>query len=203
MKRWWLWIVLLLSLGVNVGILLTLATGWGEGRATVPSAGPEEGAPGRIPRRSGGGPPGGPPGALPPGLREGSREPRILGDLADRLGLQGEVRDHFLSLQRGFFVRAFESRQQGFRLQEELGRELTAPEPDRERVSRLIDELADTRRALDHELAETVLATRDLLDDRQERDYLVFIRRLRERMDRPGGPGPSRWRRPETRLRPR
>lgn len=179
MRRWWLWIVLLLSLGVNAGILLTLALSGG-------SSTQDEGRPGYDRRpvrerswRSEDG-----PDSRPDGRRHG--EERILERLAERLELEGEQRERFFELQRGFFRQAFGSRQQGRRLQRELGMQLSAPEPDRQRIEELIDEQVENRRAMDRVLAETVLATRDLLDEPQESAYLDFLQRLRERMGRDG-----------------
>lgn len=190
MRRWWLWIVLLLSLGANAGILLTLAlserTASSEGDPPIESG---DAWRERTPRP--GLPPDGGPGD--PGDPEGPRgERRILERLAERFGLEGEERERFFELQRGFFQQAFRSRQQGRRLQRELGLELSAPEPDRRRIEALIDELAQTRQALDRALADTVLATRELLDEPHETEYLVFLRRLRDRMGRDGREGPRR-----------
>jgi len=194
MKRWWLWIVLLLSLGVNVGILLTLAVGGGEpgpdggpdGSGIERSRGPEGRGSGPPPDRPG---PNGPPDEI-----------RFLDRLADRFGLQGADRERFLTLQRTFFRQAFEARRQGAALQRELGRELTVEEPDRQRIEQLIDGLARNRRDLDRSLADTILQTRGLLDGPQEAEYLGFIRHLRERMGR-GREGPPR-RRPRPPGRP-
>jgi len=186
-RRWWLWIALLLSLGVNLGILLTLAAGgFGPPPGGVPAEpngiengprGPRGETPprGERPRRLGEGPP---------------DEPRLLGRLADRLELRGEERDRFLDLQRRFFRRAFEARRQGTRLQAELGLELTAEQPDRQRIEELVDELVATRRQVDRALVATILETRELLDGRAEQEYLAFVRRLRERPGRQGGRRP-------------
>lgn len=167
MKRWGLWIALLLSLGANLGILLTLAAGGGE---RPPSASPDA-----VERRRGPDGPSGPP-----------DERRLLGHLADRLGLEGETRERFQELQRRFFRQALETRRQGRELQRELGRELVGEKPDRERIDRLVEELAELRRGLDRTLVDTVLDTRELLDPAAEREYAAFIERLRERMGRQG-----------------
>jgi Spy/CpxP family protein refolding chaperone len=174
-KRWALWIVLLLSLGANAGILLTLALG---GNGTPPLRGPGDAL--ARPRWTDG----------PP------EEGRLLGHLADRLGLEGETRERFLELQRQFFHQAVQTRRRGRELQRELGRELTAEAPDRQRIAELVDELADLRRELDRTLVETVLDTRELLGPEEERRYTAFVDRLRERMGREGRNGPLRRRRP-------
>ncbi len=82
MKRWWIVIALLLSVGVNVGILATLAT-----------------------RKLASSPPPSADGPAPPPLREEAREeeggsfPRVH-RLADRLGLEGEQRRRFVTSSR-------------------------------------------------------------------------------------------------------
>lgn len=177
MKRWGLWIALLLSLGANLGILLTLAAG-GDSPAPAPPDSVER------PRW-----PDGPPG--PPDER------RLLGHLADRLGLEGETRERFQDLQRRFFQQALQTRRQGRELQRELGRELVAEEPDRDRIDQLVEELSELRHGLDRTLVDTVLDTRELLDPAAEREYAAFIERLRERMGREG-----RERLPRRRRRP-
>lgn len=177
MKRWGLWIALLLSIGANLGILLTLAAGGGGSSPPSPSTDAVE-----RPRG-------------PDGLSGPPPEGRLLGHLADRFGLEGEPRERFLDLQRGFFRQALETRRRGRELQRELGRELIATEPDRQRIDRLVDELAELRRGLDGTLVETVLGTRELLAPEQEREYTAFVERLRERMGREGRDGPPRRRR--------
>lgn len=167
MKRWWLWIFLVLSLGINVGILLTLAVGSG---SEATSGDPGLDRPGRAANP-------------PPGAEGPPEEIRILHRLADRFGLEGEDRERFFTLQHEFFRDAFQARRQGRALQRELGRELTGKNPDRQRIDHLIDELARARRRLDLALATTILETRELLEEPQEREYLGFVRRLRERMD--------------------
>ena len=177
MRRWGLWIALLLSLGINLGILLTLAVGGGEESPPISPA---------VAVESPGWPDGPPP---PPGER------RLLGHLADRLGLEGQTRERFLDLQRRFFRHAVETRRQGRELQRELGRELVAEEPDRQRIDGLVEELAELRRALDRVLVATVLDTRELLEPGEEREYVAFIERLRERMGPGGRDRPPRRRR--------
>ncbi|MGD2113576.1 MAG: periplasmic heavy metal sensor [Acidobacteriota bacterium] len=187
MSRRWLGLALLLSLGVNLGILGVLAverlrppepTAVTEpppepARASTsredpaeygpPSEGGDVGPQGAGPR-----PPAGPPPAIAWRLER----------LADRLGLEGESRERFLEIQRDFFSGTFERRRRIVRLQEEFRRELAAPEPSEETVGELVLELSEARAALDRELARTVLRTRSLLGPERERDYLRFLARL-------------------------
>lgn len=227
MTRRWLVIALLLSVGVNVGILATLAverfrggagpsdgaaapaeSGAGDPAAPVEGTGsatgafPETGAGPGPGRRAGpfpgrGGPPGAGPFSEPP---EGVRREieRRLDALADRLDLQGDERREFLELQRRFFRETFLQRQQVAAHQRALRLELTAPEPDRERLSEIVDDLETARRSLDRALVDSVVASRELLAPAQEREYLRFLGRLRAAGEgprgggSPGGPVPRR-----------
>lgn len=163
MKRWWLAIALLLSLGVNVGVLLTLALGgWDDDRD-------------RFEGRFDG----------PRGMQERPWDrrdppPEML-RFVDRLGLEGEERERFVELQRDFLETAFESRRRRVELQRELRRELIAPEPDQERAERLVRELTEVQRTVETELVRTVLESRTLLNQEQERRYLHWVGRMRGR----------------------
>lgn len=168
MKRWWLAIALLLSLGVNVGVLLTLALGGGFGEGDRAGfTGPPD-RPGPVRER--------------PWERDGP--PPEMMRFVDRLGLEGEDRERFVELQRDFLRTAFEVRRRRMELQRELRRELTAPEPDRERAERLVEEMARTHVALETQLVRTVIESRALLDEEQERRYLHTMGRLRGALGR-------------------
>lgn len=163
MRRWWLVLALLLSVGINVGILSVLVVH----RL-------------RPPR---------PPAPMPPVMTAGVER------FADHLGLAGEDRRRFVELQRGFFESTREGRERMERLRRQLRRELTARHPDRQRVAETLDELARTYAELEGAFARLVLDSRELLDPRQQREYLRFLARLRAGA---GGvrPGPPPGRRP-------
>jgi hypothetical protein len=167
-KRWWLAIALLLSLGVNLGLVAAVA--W---------------------RRLSPPPPD--PAVLPPRAAEqilAVQDPGArLGRLADVLELEGEVRRKFLDLQWGFFQETGRLRLQQTEVHREIRRELTAEKPDRAKVDRLLAESGRLYQSLEQALARHVLATRNLLDDVPERRFLQLVGRLR-----PGvlfGPGPE------------
>jgi hypothetical protein len=180
-KRWWLVIALLLSLGVNVGILATLALSGGGDRAAV-----EEGPRSDLPRP--GRPHGGPPGAGPSRGPGAGRPPlpeiaeRRLERLAGELGLAGAERERFLEIQRGLLADGARLARERFRLQAELRRELLADEPDRERIGRLIGEIAAVFTRLEESTATAILDSRELLDPEQERRYLEVASRIRPRL---------------------
>lgn len=213
MSRRWLGLALLLSVGVNVGILATLAVErLRDGAAPAEVEAPAE--PSELPEEEPGGPlgpeepadaatgadpwagPGEGPGrgAGPPRLAEVERRLEIL---ADRLGLAGEERGRFLEIQRRFFRETFRHRQEVFLHQRALRQELISAHPDRARVEETLERLSAARDVLDRELVETVLESRELLGPAQEAEYLRFVARLRA-----AGEG-GRRRGPPTRRGPR
>jgi Spy/CpxP family protein refolding chaperone len=173
-KRWWVVIALLLSVGVNVGILATLATR----RMTRPDPPPprEEPAP-RVDR-------------------EEPEAPSRGGRLADRLGLEGEPRRRFLEIQQGFFEQTVHIRQHMAGTQREVRRELMSPEPDRQKIDALLQDSARDFLHLEQALAENVAATREILTPSQEKEFLLFISRLRPQSPPSGGFGQPPRRRP-------
>jgi Spy/CpxP family protein refolding chaperone len=178
-RRWGLALALLLSLGVNLGILATLA---------IRRAGP----PDRPPRPE--------ERPLPPGPG-GEETPLRVIRLADRLGLEGAQRRRFVQMQGRFFLETLRLRTEQAEIFRELRRELTAPEPDSRRIEELTRSSAQTHLALQQAMARNVAATRELLDPEQERLYLDIISRLRPpglagEPQRPRRPPPWQQRRP-------
>lgn len=197
MKRWWLVIALLLSLGVNAGILATLVLSGRDGRAAGTGregAGPE---PARPPAAFPDAGPAG-PAAAPPPLPELAE--RRLERLAAELGLAGPERERFLELQRRMLVDGARLARERFVLQAELRRELLADEPDRARIDELIGEIAAVFTRLEQSTASAILDTRELLGPEQERRYLAVASQIRPRLLRQAEqtvrrrPG-ERWRR--------
>jgi hypothetical protein len=169
-KRGWLIVALLLSVGVNLGLV---------GVAVARRAGLE-----RWERAAHGE---APPAAL------GRR-------LADRLGVPEERRDRFVEIQRDLVERTFAERREVMRMRLALRHELLAPEPDRARIDELLAELGRREAALDRAFVDGVLASRETLDERELELYLRFLERAAPRpgfgpRGGPGGgpmPGPRR-----------
>jgi hypothetical protein len=118
--------------------------------------------------------------------------------LADRLGLAGEARRSFIAYQRQFFFVTARDRRHLGSINRDLRLELISENPDPQRVEQLTAESAALYRTLERALAGNILATRKLLDPRQEKIYLDLIRQLRpgrNPLAPPGGPPGAPWRR--------
>lgn len=154
MRRWWLVIALLLSLGVNLGLVAAVAA---RRFAARPA-----------------------PDAEAPGLQrpEGEPLPRFR-RLADHLGLEGEERREFLDLQGQLFEETVRVRMRQAENQREVRRELVSREPDQERIDALLQQSAQDFLTLEQALARNIVATREILSPRQEREYLRIISRMR------------------------
>lgn len=155
----WLWIVLAVSLGINVGILATLA---------VQGSDKEK------------------------GTEEKSKQPSLderTGPIADRLGLEGEDREKFMQLQRGLLESSQGNREELEGMRREVRKELQKDEPDRARIDRLIADMAEVSAAQEREYVETVMASREILDDEQQALYMQFLAQARARSAAGGRPG--------------
>jgi hypothetical protein len=155
MKLMWLWIVLAVSLGINVGILATLG---------VQGADKEKDSEKKA-------------GEISPDERTGP--------IADRLGLEGEDREKFMQLQRSLLESSKGHREELEKMRREVRKELREDEPDRDRMDSLIIDMAEISAAQEREYVETVMATREILDDEQQATYLKFLAQTRAR----GGEG--------------
>ena len=150
MRRWWIVIALLLSLGVNLGLVAAVAARRMAARPKV-EAGPEQG------------------GAPLPRFRR----------LADHLGLEGEQRRRFLDLQRQLFEETLRVRMRQAETHREVRRELVSPEPDRDRIDELLQQASRDFLTLEQALARNILATREILDPDQQEEYLRVVSRMR------------------------
>jgi hypothetical protein len=163
MKRWWLVIVLLLSLGLNVGILAAVAARrLGPGGLGAKAAGTANQPPDPLPK---------------------------LPQLANRLGLEREERRKFLDIQWNLYQETSHLRLQLGETHRNLRHELIQPQPDRAQVDRLLEESSHTYLALEKSLVSNIMATRDLLGPEKEKQYLRLIGQLR--IPNPGGFGPN------------
>lgn len=161
MKRWWLILALLLSLGANLGILATLALG---GRQRDEPAGRPLAAADEL----------GPP----------------LARLADRLDLEGAAREEFVRIHQRFFAVTREQRRRAVELRRRIVRELVSPSPDPDELQDLVRQAAAASAEMEKALVETTLRSRRLLPPGRERVYLRLLttRLARVGMPEPGRP---------------
>jgi hypothetical protein len=165
MSRWWLVIALLLSVGLNVGILAAI----GARRADMPR--PQNQADAAKPANN-------------------DPVPR-LARLADRLKLEGEPRRKFLDTQWNLYQETTRLRLDLGEVHRALRKELTRPDPDRQRVEALLTESSRLYLALERSLVNNVFATRELLGPEKEAEYLKLVGRLRVPNPGPGIMNPS------------
>ena len=181
MKRWWLVGALLLSLGINLGLV---AQGLMARRGAPPPPTSEE-----PPRPSPG------PGAPDLGDRPSGEVPRVLERMADDLELDGEVREQFLEVHHRFLARTLRGRRHLGEIQSALRQQILAQEPDRQAIDRLLQQSARTHYELEKTFVETLLAGRAMLDSEQEDRYTLMLKRwrrsreARRTLERWRGPG--------------
>jgi hypothetical protein len=111
---------------------------------------------------------------------------RHLQRLAERLGIEGEIRDRFVVLQRDFWR---ESRSHHHALEaarRSLHEALSAPTPDPEEVQRRLAVSNQASVGKERALVEHVLAARELLEGEAEKRYLRFLDDLTDRRSRGG-----------------
>lgn len=167
MRRWWLVIALLLSVGINIGILATMAF---QTRPATGGTSEEAIAPDNI-------------GGIgseknPPPL--GERSPPVIQRMANELGLEGDRRAAFIEIQRVFFEHTLAARSRMARLQREIRGEVTSADPDREALDQLLTQLSAAHTDLERAFVTNLLDSRQLLDRDQERRFMHFLRRLRQ-----------------------
>ncbi len=158
MRRWGLVLLLLLSLGVNLGVAGMLL--FEKARQKPPAPPPAE-----VPE---------PIGGIGGGDLIG-RLPRF----ADILGLEGQERQKFLDIHITFFQDTTRLRLLMAEAHRNLQREMSGEKPDAARVDRLLREEADVYLRLEQAFAKCVLASRQLLGADEERRYLQVVGRLR------------------------
>ena len=180
MKQWLLVMVLLLSVGVNIGLLVGRVF---PGRSGVESVTPGRAATGET---ATGQPATGTlqehdetQGTDPQAPRV-DRAPRFVERMADELRLEEENRTRFIERQRHFFEQLLTVRARFGRLQAELRRELVVETPDRQRIDAVLEEIAAAHVALERSFVDNLLDTREILGPEQERRFIHFLRRLRQ-----------------------
>lgn len=210
MKRWGLLIGLLLSLGVNLGLV---ASHWIQSHVVhTPVEGPSIDSPSIDS-----------PGLDSPGLDEPATDDpssgvtaapteqardriappverrlrRLVGRMATRLRLEGDERRRFVETQMGFFRRSAQARRESRELERRLRAELMAPAPDRARAEDLLAQLGSRQVELEAAFIDTYFDTLPALEPAQQAEYrriLGQLRSMRRAMDRRLGDGEPRRR---------
>lgn len=212
MKRWWLVVLLLLSVGLNLGLLAQRARAEKKARAALAAeesaaearAEAAEAAAAAEPATAPAVPtdPNGenqPPEPRPrePQLLENPpRNPRpprekppflvkLMNRMANEVGVEGEKRQKFLAIQQGFFERTFDTREELRRRQQALRQNLVSPQPDRALASRQVEELSQAQKELEQAFLDNYFETTAILDQDQQKRYRRLILELRKmRWDR-------------------
>ena len=196
MKKWWLILLLFLSVGFNLGLLFSAGFLRGDRapepvRGSTPVSAPSEGEPvqgapepdrgvqpsSQQPVRTEPEERAAAAAAQPPprAVRPVQQRPMEFDRLAERLGLEGEQRQRFLLLHARLGRRV---RQLGPRLQQlrrELFQELTASPVDEERIRQLVTQLGRGNVEVERTLVQVVLETRQMLNEEQQRLYVRFL----------------------------
>jgi Heavy-metal resistance len=173
LKRWGLIVVLLLSLGINLGLLAQRArhrqehetrSAAGEPLPTDPRA----------------------PGA-----------PKLALRLADRLGLEGAAREAFVAQHLVFFEDMRNHREKVRTARDVLRDNLISTKPDQALAERQLEAVSRAELELERNFIETYFKSRDLLDPEQQRLYQRFLGSLRQPRADPERRLPPRFRRGE------
>lgn len=178
MKRGWVWVALLLSVGINIGVLAMI----GVSRMRTEARWEQQ-------------------------PREGDRPPPFE-RLARYLEVEGEQREEFMEIQQRLFRTTRQSQETLESLRRDLRLEVMSESPDPVRVDQLLAEIGSQHRDLDRALVESVLATRKVLSPEQQRRYFHVLERMRDASrrfgDRQGGPPrrPGSGRRPPPQDKP-
>ena len=169
-------LLLLASLGLNLGLVLPRLLRGGEPPPTSPEAAASEEA--------------------------ANRRPPIFRRMADELRLEGELRERFLNRQQQFLDETLTARANLERIQGELRSELVARSPNRERADELLANLGDAHQQLETSFVHNLIDTREMLGPRQERRYLRMMHELRKSRAETRRLLMERWRRrtPEDRV---
>jgi Spy/CpxP family protein refolding chaperone len=207
-RRWWLPIALLLSLGINLGVVAMLVL-----RPNPPAPLPvvealePEAEP--IPEPVAPEPPAPePPSSAPPPRRELARpgpppppQSPPLGDpapgprfdaIARNLRLDADQTQRFIQLQRRHFERARSTRQRLEAARRELGRELLSATTDRRRVDPLLREIESAQSELDRQLSEMMLESQEFLTPEQQKRFAFFVLERLRQQKQPPARGPMR-----------
>lgn len=191
MKRLTLWLALFLSLGFNLGLVVSRLTPErpAETRRDAPemvdpaaSQKPAEESAAEFPNTAAAAESAGNDAAtastdsaprVPPWLE------RIVVRVADDLGLQGDERERFFNIQRDFFGRTLQARRRHRQQEAEVRRLLLSNHAERAEVEAALERVVRTQGEVERAFLDHYFAARELLDDTQMRKYQQFLGQLR------------------------
>ncbi len=159
MKRWLPVILLLLSVGLNVGLLIQRNRAAAAREARI-----EARQEARKERDREG--------------RDRVRE-RLLERMVDKVGIEGAPRDRFVELHRGFFERTREMREQQRRAERALRENLGSATPDRALAEVQLAEIAEARNEIEKAFVETFFTANAILGPDQKARYRELVAELR------------------------
>jgi Spy/CpxP family protein refolding chaperone len=170
-KRWWVVILLLLSVGLNIGLLAQRGRERNERDARREARQAEE-------RKD-------PAGAESREARNRQRMKRLLDRMVEEVGVAGEQRDQFVAIQEGFFDRTLATRQRLRQGQRALRDNLSSPQPDRALAEKQAAEIAEAQKEIEAAFIDNFFATSAILDQDQQHRYRSLVAELRRlRWDR-------------------
>jgi hypothetical protein len=186
MKRSVLVLILLVSVGMNAGILATLLLDSWRGpqpaadtpRETGSSESPtsEDASTTKLPRPD------------DPGSAEAIPAERAVGGLVDRLiqrlGLDGEVAEQFRELQYDLYRQMRVNQRRTMQVQFQLRRELAGDLPDTGVLRGLVEDSGRLHAERQELLVRAILRSREILDRPQQREYQNFLSLLGRHMER-------------------
>lgn len=163
MRRWWPILALLLSLGINVGLVTALVIDRSRARDDAGLEAPPN--PDALPPGQGG------PGQLAPGPR--------FKLAAERLGLAPEARERFLALEQRHFAEARAARLRVQEAREAIRRALLAAELDETEIERLTAAANAAVAEQDRGFVRHLVELKGILEPAQFERYLAFLTRAR------------------------
>jgi Spy/CpxP family protein refolding chaperone len=169
-KGWLIVALLLLSIGLNIGLLAQ------RGREKRERLDRREA---RLEARQN------PESAESRTARERPLLKRLLDRMVDEVGVEGEQRDEFVAIQESFFDRTLATRERLRQSQRALRENLTSPQPDRALAASQAAEIAAAQKEVEAAFIENFFATSAILDQDQRQRYSKLVSELRRlRWDR-------------------
>lgn len=161
MKRWHIVLLLLLSVGLNLGLLAQRGRAEPDRAAPRVEAGRDAGSAERARER-----------------RERARE-KLLERMVDKVGVAGERRERFVALHQGFFERTRDIREQQRQAERALRENLGSATPDRALAEVQLAEIAAAKKEIETAFVDNFFAATEILEPDQKARYRELVAELR------------------------